>query len=379
MIPHPAYDVLLIEENELDARMMQHRLAAYAEATFTAVRVLGLGAAIEAIAARRFDCALLDLSLPDERGLRSIEELHSIAEDLPIVVLTGLDDPETALGALERGAQDYVSKESASADIIGRAVRYAVARHATDVELRSAQAQLRLMHERERIARDLHDTVIQHLFATGMTVQSVAGQVRDHTQRARLLTAIDGIDEGIHQLRNAIFRLTNRGGRRPLTGEVAEVVRIERGAIDCGVELRLGTGIDDRVPDDVGAALLAALQEALSNVAKHAAATTVVVDVSIDGSAGGDRLVLTVADDGAGIDAAPGVGASVGGTGSPGRAPVGSDVDLGRPVGGVGRGGRGLANLAARAALLGGELSVVGEPGRGTTLTWAVPLSAPPR
>lgn len=90
--------------------------------------VEAVAAGIAAVGAGGIDAVLLDLSLPDARGIDAVTRVHAAAPDVPIVVLTGLEDEATALRAMQEGAQDYLIKAEVSAPLLGRALRYAVAR-----------------------------------------------------------------------------------------------------------------------------------------------------------------------------------------------------------------------------------------------------------
>jgi DNA-binding NtrC family response regulator len=146
MITQTDFSILLIEDNELDARSMIKGLAADRHAQFTVTRASDLAEATGRLENERFDCVLLDLSLPDSEGLASLGWLTSRFPDHPVVVLTGLDDPTTAMEAVQQGAQDYLSKQSARPETISRSIRYAVARMHSELALRSATDQLTLFY-----------------------------------------------------------------------------------------------------------------------------------------------------------------------------------------------------------------------------------------
>ena len=201
--------------------------------------------------------------------------------------------------------------------------------------------ELGLVEDRERIARDLHDTVIQRLFATGMSLQGSVRLVRTDPAAAigRIEGAVDDLDVTVKQIRTAIFGLEQT--RTQIDGLRARILAVIRQASDpLGFEPKalldgpLDTGVDERVADEV----VATLREALSNVARHAKASRVDVEVV----AGGD-VCLQVVDDGIGPPAANGSR------------------------------GKGLDNMAARAAKLGGSFTL--RPGHpsGTILEWRVP------
>ena len=226
--------------------------------------------------------------------------------------------------------------------------RDVTARLAAEAELRQSQDALRqaeqvlvVAADRERIARDLHDTVIQRLFAEGLNLQGAIARVHDPDgTRARLESTIDGLDHAIKDLRMAVFSLQNAGASPGgLRGRLLEVVTDATAAL--GFEPRLQfdgpiESIDHRIAEH----LIPVLREALSNVAHHARARNVRVAIGV-----GDDVVLTVADDGVGVP---------------------EEV----------LGGRGLTNMADRSQHLAGEFTITNQPGGGSLLTWRVPVRA---
>jgi signal transduction histidine kinase len=201
---------------------------------------------------------------------------------------------------------------------------------------RDDRAQLARLEDRERIARNLHDTVIQRLFAVGMMLQAIVPTTTRAADHDRLLQAVDEIDETIREIRTSIFALE----AHQHTGLRAEVVDlVQELASRAGVEPRVTFGgpIDSGIDPGVATDLLAVLREALSNVARHADAST--VDVRLTTT---DGVELTVADDGRGLPA------------DPARR-------------------SGLANLSHRAATRGGSCTAGPRPGGGTLVRWRIP------
>jgi signal transduction histidine kinase len=204
---------------------------------------------------------------------------------------------------------------------------------------RDAQ-RLAVFEDRDRIARDLHDLVIQRLYATGMSLESVSARLGDADSRRRVSSAVDDLDETIKQIRSAIFGLHSRpDDEAGLRAQILEVANQAAIALGFSPTLRISGLLDDGVPADAAGHLLGALREALSNAARHAQATRVEVTVE-----GGRELVLLVRDNGVGIK------------------------ENGRRSG--------LANLADRAGLLGGSMRTGPADGGGTELEWRVPLPA---
>ena len=343
--------VLLVEDNELDARTMIKSLSNSAETDFTITRANDLAEALDLLAnderaVSAFDCILLDLSLPDSAGLVSVEMLTTRFPDQPIVVLTGLDDPATAVEAVRQGAQDYLSKQSAAPETVARSVRYAVARHHSEVALRSATEQLGLMHDRERIARDLHDTVIQQLFGTGLSLQSAAGSIADSDARERVGAAVEGIDMAIRQLREAIFGLHAVPDHLALAHSVEALAEDRLEALGFVPTIDVGPLPDD-LSSEVRHEILQVLGEALSNVAKHANATAATVTVRCDEG----WITITVTDNGRGMHQR------------------GEE----RPEPGLT--GRGLENMRRRADDLNGRFHLGPGDGGGTRISWEIPTN----
>src|SRR5215469_5063565 len=198
---------------------------------------------------------------------------------------------------------------------------------------------LALFEDRDRIARDLHDLVIQRLFATGMSLQGATALMSDAEAVHRVGQAVDALDETIRDIRSAIFALQSRGEtERPgVRSRILGVVEEMTDPLGFAPGLRMAGPLDTAVPGQLASQLLAALREALANAAKHAQASR--ADVAVE--AGAD-LVLVVRDNGVGL------------------------ATTGRRSG--------LANLAERASELGGTLRAVTADGGGTELEWRVPL-----
>ena len=215
------------------------------------------------------------------------------------------------------------------------------------LELAASRAEaerLSLYEDRDRIARDLHDLVIQRLYATGMSLEGTMPMITRPEVASRITNAVDAMDETIKDIRATIFALQARDseGGPDLRGDIVALVEEMAGMLGFAPSLRLGAGLGAQVDQEVAEQVLAALREALSNAARHASASR--VDVTVDVDPGG-MLAVQVTDDGTGIPA-------------DGRR-------------------SGLRNLARRAEKLGGELRLTpADPGAarpGTRLEWRVP------
>ncbi len=217
-------------------------------------------------------------------------------------------------------------------------------------QLDRQRSKLALFEERDRIARDLHDRVIQRIFAAGLQVASLGRNARKDSEARGIDSALPaGLDQvaieldlAIRELRNSIFELTSIGDH----DDVEQVVRDigQRAARILGFVPRVEVGGDvDGIGPELVANLASVVQEALSNVARHARASAVAIDVRGDGG----ELRVCVTDDGIGL---------------PDPLPRSS----------------GISNLLYRARQLGGTASWGNAEPHGTILTWCVPRSGQP-
>jgi PAS domain S-box-containing protein len=135
-------DVLLVEDNPADARLLIESLRDSGPDSFRVTQAIRLHSAIESLARAPADVILLDLSLPDSSGLATVERLQAAAPGVPVVVLTGLQDESLALQAVRRGVQDYLVKGQCEGGLAARALRYAVERRRVEDALRDREARL---------------------------------------------------------------------------------------------------------------------------------------------------------------------------------------------------------------------------------------------
>jgi signal transduction histidine kinase len=207
-------------------------------------------------------------------------------------------------------------------------------------ETRQNAERLSLLEDRDRIAKDLHDVIIQRLFAVAMTLMSTVRLVENPEATDRLRRAIDELDETIRQIRSTIFALqTPAGDADPsLRARIVDLVENVRGHLGFMPGLRMEGRLDNAVPAPLADHLLAVLREALSNLVRHAKATRAEVSAAVDD----DQIVLIVQDNGVGLPA-------------DGRR-------------------SGLRNLEERAARAGGSFAAEPATGGGTRLTWSAPL-----
>ena len=139
--------ILLIEDNPGDARLLREFLKEPHGSPFELVHVDRLSEALSSLARESYEIILLDLSLPDAHGLDTISRLRSHAENVPIVVLTGLNDEEVAVAAVEQGAQDYLIKGQVDGPLLARSLRYAIQRHRVEESLKDRNRELLILRK----------------------------------------------------------------------------------------------------------------------------------------------------------------------------------------------------------------------------------------
>ncbi len=141
--------LLLVEDNPTDVLMLREALAETTTAQFDLDHVERLSGAVQRLGKEAFDVVLLDLSLPDSQGLDTLVQLQEQAFEAPVIVLTGTDDENLALKAVQMGAQDYLVKRQSDSNLLVRAIRYAVERHRLLAEAELEQTRQRQQQERE--------------------------------------------------------------------------------------------------------------------------------------------------------------------------------------------------------------------------------------
>jgi two-component system, NarL family, sensor histidine kinase DevS len=202
--------------------------------------------------------------------------------------------------------------------------------------------QIMVFTDRDRIARDLHDVVIQRLFAAGLSIQSLQRFVTDKTASERIRAVTTELDETIRDLRDTIYSLRVSAGETELLSDlILRAVRNAAKPLAFAPRLNLAGPIDSAISEESAKHLLAVLSEGLSNAVRHSDAGA--IEVSIDVTA--VNVTLTIDDDGVGV-------------GEPEHR-------------------SGLANMEQRATMLNGTFDIESTNGTGTRLTWRVPATNP--
>jgi signal transduction histidine kinase len=371
--------VLLIEADQVAAHQLQRQLRD-APAAFAVATVGRLDDGLAHLAATATDAILVDLALPDCHGLEALATLRAGAADLPILVLAGSDDEETALRALGVGASDYLLKGRVSADLVARAVQYAIERErllvaerdsrrdaeaARDNALRTQRAletsekrrrallgsMLRAEEaERQRIAVELHDDTIQVMVAALVGMDACQATIdRDDPggaiesmarARATLAEAVDRVRRMSFELRPPLLDAQGLGAA--VTDLVDEV------AAECALQSHIEVTVRRYAPE-IEILAYRTVRELIANVRKHARAKRLELRMHEQSAA----LVCVLADDGVGFDA--------------GRF----DAPSGR------RGMRlhlGLDATIERVRIAGGTFAIDSGTGGGTSVRFTVPI-----
>ena len=233
----------------------------------------------------------------DERAARAAR--GAMSQIGPAVVFP-LGAPGNVRGVLTVGRRHGAPPfPRAQADVVASFAAQAAI--ALELDASRAEAErLSLYEDRDRIAHDLHNLVIQRLYATGMSLQGTMPMVTRPEVASRITNAVDAMDETIKEIRNAIFQLQSRNvaAGPDLRGEIVALVGEMTDVLGFAPSLRLGSGLGGDISPEAAEQALAALREALSNAARHANASQ--VDVTVD--AGPDAmLTVQVTDNGTGI------------------------------------------------------------------------------
>ena len=283
------------------------------------------------------DLIVCDFMMPELSGDELVREVRADAtiESTPVLILTARNDSAARINILRVGANDYMLKPFYSAELRARADNL--------IKVRRAEQTLRALdmaNERDRIARDLHDLVIQRVFGAGMRLSSMVPAMPAATGE-RLRDVVGELDNVIADIRTTIFDLTaQESAGQGLRTDVLQLTNDAAERLGYRPQVRFNGAVDAFADRDVADQFLAVLRESLSNVIRHADATTVEVTVTADGK----ELVLVVADNGVGVDP---------------DAPPPS--------------GFGLRNMGARAASLRGTCEIRPNEPQGTVVEWRVP------
>jgi signal transduction histidine kinase len=352
--------VLLLEDNAPHAELVEHFLRE-SGLRFSILRVETREAYEQALAEHAPDMILSDYALPSFDGYAALAIAKQKAPTTPFIFVTGTMGEEVAIETLKNGATDYVLKTRLAR--LGPAVQRALResadrreRQRAEDKLRRSLDQLRALtsylqyvreEERTRIAREVHDELGQALTGLKLDMSWLASRLSKNAKpvQQKVKTMVDHIDATIQTVRRIATEL-----RPGILDSLGLVAAIEWQANEfqsrTGIPCNVNPAVDDTIWDqDFSTVFFRIFQETLTNIIRHAQATLVEVRLEKQN----DALVLTVKDNGRGISE--------------------EEIANTRSIG--------LVGMRERAMLIGGEVTLQGAPGKGTTVTLRVPLSGP--
>ena len=233
------------------------------------------------------------------------------------------------------GADEFSDQDQALAEALAVAAGIAI----ENTRLHERVRVLSVLDDRDRIARDLHDRVIQRVYAVGMSLQGAVRLSERDQIVERVNKAVDDLDTTVTEIRTAIFELGNQTIAGGLRHSVLQLTEEMASSLGARPEVAFNGAVDNAISQRIADSLLAVLREALTNAGKHAKATSYVVTISV-----AEDVSLEVHDNGIGIDLSRAFGA-----------------------------GLGLVNLRSRAERLGGSFEILTDED-GTRLVWRVPV-----
>ena len=300
-------NVLFVEDNPLDVRIIREMLANVNASRFKLTRCESIDEYLKKIKKKLFDVILLDLNLPDSQGYDTFQKVYDNVPNIPIVVLTGINDNSLGEKAVKNGAQDYLVKGEISKHLLARVLSYSISRKQVEEELKDSQSQLRDLSshlhsvredERARLALEIHDNLGQLLTALKMDLYWLNKKIPGENKHLhdKVSSMVELTNETINSVKNLAKEL------RPPLLELGISSAIENHAKEFQnhAGIKCSVVIDPEnisLNKDLSLAVFRIFQELLTNVARHAKATSVKVGlVTSEGI-----LELKVMDNGVGI------------------------------------------------------------------------------
>ncbi|HSR12099.1 MAG TPA: histidine kinase, partial [Thermodesulfobacteriota bacterium] len=298
-----------IENSPEDARAIREILSRTGPAVFELNWVRTIREGAERLRGCAHDVILLDLGLEETCGMETLWRVQALGSEAAIIVLTGEADEPLGMDAVKAGAQDFLFKGQVHGEWLSSAIRHAIQRQRSERELRASEGRLRDLslqlltaqeNERRRLAAELHDSIAASLSAIKIAADCARDKLGDRRESEKHLDKmVLNIQQTIEEVRRIMADL--RPSILDDLGIVATIgwycrefektyspIRIVR-----SVQIR-----EEEVPESYKIVLFRLIQESLTNVAKHSAATYVTLALRKSG----DRIELTVQDNGQGFD-----------------------------------------------------------------------------
>jgi signal transduction histidine kinase len=236
------------------------------------------------------------------------------------------------------GSSEFTDEDQALVEALAVAAGIVI----ENTRLHQRVQDLAVLQDRERTARDLHDTVVQHLYAVGISLETMSKETGAESIADRLAVLVSDVGEAIRQVRSSIYELGLDEEDPGVRAGVVTLVRSLTPMLGFNVKISFDGPIDSVISQSVTEQLLATIREAVTNVGRHAQAT----EASVSVSARHGACQLRVVDNGIGLG-------------------VDQDHDV----------GHGLVNLRRRAEKMHGTMEMVSPKSGGTVLEWEVPVS----
>lgn len=313
------FNVLLVEDNPGDARLIQETLAETEGAPFALETADRLSTALQRLANGGIDAVLLDLALPDSSGQDTFEQAKAHAPSVPIIILTGLGDEALALRMVREGAQDYVAKTNLDGNLLARAIRYAIERERAEQQIRRFNEELedrvrQRTRELEAANKELeafsysvsHDlrAPLRHIdgFAH-LLLESDASQLSPEGQQC--VGRIQGAVQDMAAIIDGLLKLA-KCGRQPLKLQTANLTQIVERVLGRLKDETQGRQIDWKIGALTSVECDQALMEQvfanlLSNAVKYTKEREKAV-IEIGENTVEEESVIFVRDNGAGFD-----------------------------------------------------------------------------
>jgi len=335
-------NILLIEDDLAD-QMSFKRLVEQERLPYTYQIAASIKQARELLASSKpFDIIISDYFLGDGTAL----DLLDAIQHLPFIITTGTGTEEIAIQFMRAGALDYLIKdpERNYIKILPLTIEKAIARKRATEALRESESQLReLIEKREQLSRDLHDGIMQSIYAIGLGLEDTKTRIEKTQPDAndRISEAVEGLNRVIRDLRKHIIGEEPSGlNSRQLRAELKSITRMTEASSRIGFKLDIEQSAVSRLSPDMVENLFNITREAISNSLRHSNGSSGFVSLRLtDGT-----VRLVVEDNGVGFD---------------------SKIIPGK--------GNGLSNIAVRAERISGKLKIVSRHGRGTRLTIDIP------
>lgn len=349
--------ILLIEDNPGDARLIQEYLSDLKDLKYTVNTAEKLKEGINILENEFIDVVLLDLNLPDSKGLTGVQQIFSVAPNIPVIVLTGLNDETTAINAVKMGAQDYLVKDKVESELLIRSIRYSIERKRAEEDhqklleqrVRSLSIIEAQENERRRISRELHDGLGQLLSAAKLNFGMI--DFVNNSNKEKTTDIVKQVDSIISKAIVEARRIAH--DLRPTTLDDFGLIPALR--ILCqefskitGVKIKFQVSPSlERIDPKIEIAIYRIVQESFNNISKYAEAS----EVHLDLYRKDEQVFVRVKDNGKGFDA--------------------DNIIKTKKAGG----GFGLLNMKERAELIGGKVEILSTPGHGTELLLEINLN----